>query len=82
MLRMSTKKSIDHKADNGSTTKDPTEIALASVRPNSSRPCRTICDRTRKGQEEEQALPLLIYMLAVTSCSTYRWHTGWTRIPS
>ena len=40
-----------------------------SVRPNSGRLCRTICDRTRKGQEEDQALPLLIYMLAVMSGS-------------
>ena len=50
MLRMPAKKSIGRKADNGSTTKDPTEIALASVRSNNSRLCRTICDRTRKGK--------------------------------
>ena len=69
MLRMPMKESKDHKADNGPTTKDPTAIALASVRLNSGRLWRTICDRTRKGQEEDQALPMLIYMLAVTSCS-------------
>ena len=62
---MPTKESEGRKADNGSTTKDPTEIALVCA--NSSRLRRTICDRTRKGQEEDQVLPVLIYMLAVTS---------------
>lgn len=69
MLRMPTKESKGREADNGPTTKDPTEIAFASVRPNSTRLRRTIFDRTRRGQEEDQALPLLIYMFAVTSCS-------------
>ena len=47
MLRMPTKESKGREADKEPTTKDPTEIAFASVRPNSSRLRRTIRDPTR-----------------------------------
>ena len=42
-------------------------LKMALVCANSSRLHRIICDRTGKGQEEDQALPILIDMFAVTS---------------
>lgn len=64
MLRMPTKESEGRNADNGPTAKDPTEIALASVRPNLSRLRRTICDIARKGKEEYRALPSLTCLMS------------------
>ena len=64
MLRMPTKESKGRKADNGPTTKDPTEIALASVRPNSGRLCKTICDRTRGKRRTKRYLCLFTRLLS------------------
>ena len=57
------------KADNGSPTQDPTEVALTSICPNNSGLCRTIYYSPRKGQTESQTLPLFVHMFIVT-CDT------------
>ena len=59
------RQSEGRKVDNRPTTEDPTKIALVCA--NRRRLRRIISDRTGKGQEEDQVLPVFIDMLAVTS---------------